>query len=262
MLYCVILKFVAHDSIFSHILDQRISKYNLLTYMPSRKNIFSLKNIALVILGVFVFILAHLIFNMHFSPVRLRYSQPPSIEIIQSPTIHGTGTLVANARPTREGWSLTTADTRPILDDPYNPPLVFPESGRKEPVVSGKSPTKGGVTFGGVPINVRTRGIPDEYRQLGLLTRNSGPKTGDKMILPLMGRNLHTGRDKWQYYTMSNSPGTISTRLPVSVDGRSCSSEYGCDSVSNGDVVYVDGYDETFRVTLYETGLFSYLSNI
>lgn len=223
---------------FFHIysIDLMISKYNLLTYMPSRKNIFSLKNISLVILGVFVFILAHLIFNMHFSPVRLRYSQPPSIEIIQSPTIHGTGTLVA------------TADTRPILDDPYNPPLVFPH---KEPVVSG-----------GVPINVRTRGIPDEYRQIGLLTRNSGPKTGDKVILPLMGRNLHTGRDKWQYYTMSNSPGTISTRLPVSVDGHSCSSEYGCDSVSNGDIVYVDGYDETFRVTLYETGLFSYLSNI
>lgn len=207
--------------------------------MASRKHIFSLKNAALVCLGISIFVLAHLIFNIHFSPVRMRYSQPPAP--VQS---------IASIHDVQEVQYFAKADTRPILDDPYNPPLVFPET---ETIIDHQPLA---------PINIRTRGIPNEYRQLGLLTRNSGHHTGDKVILPLMGRNMRTGRDKWQYYTMSNSPGTIQTRLPVSVNGKSCSSEYGCDSISNGDIVFVDGYEETFRVTLYETGLFSYLSNI
>lgn len=181
------------------------------------------QNSALLILGISACFLVYLVFHLTLSPIRLRYMIPPV--------------------PPQPYADVTVFDTRPVLDDPYNPPLVYPEVDM--PIVTV------------VPINVRTNGMPTEYRQLGILTRSAGP---NKLILPLMGRSLQNGRDKWQYYTMSNSPGAAQTRLPISVNGRSCTSEYGCDSISNGDVVYVEGYDETFRATLYETGLFSYLT--
>jgi hypothetical protein len=67
-----------------------------------------------------------------------------------------------------------------------------------------------------------------------------------------------TGRDKWQYYAISNT-GSLNTKLPVSVNGKSCTGEMGCDSISNGDTIYVEGYQDIFKVTLYENTLFNYL---
>jgi len=190
------------------------------------------QNAALLILGISACFLVYLVFHFTLSPIRLRYMIPP-----------------VPPQPYAAVMNANVIDTRPDLADPYNPPLVYPEVDM--PIVA---------VHGVVPINVRTNGMPTEYRQLGILTRSTG-STNNKLILPLMGRSLQNGRDKWQYYTMSNSPGAAQTRLPISVNGRSCTSEYGCDSISNGDVVYVEGYDETFRATLYETGLFSYLYN-
>ena len=53
---------------------------------------------------------------------------------------------------------------------------------------------------------------------MGILT---SPNQDDKLILPLMGRRHMSGRDKWQYYTISNS-GSLNTKLPISVNGKSC----------------------------------------
>jgi hypothetical protein len=108
----------------------------------------------------------------------------------------------------------------------------------------------------GIPINVPTRGFFSEYSQIGILTPTGG--RGGENILPLMGRRSVNGRDKKQYYTMSAS-GNLNTKLPVSVNGKSCTSEYGCNEISSGDVVYVEGYNDTFRATIYENGLFSYI---
>jgi hypothetical protein len=97
--------------------------------------------------------------------------------------------------------------------------------------------------------------VPVEGRG-GIPTRSQN--VGDDMILPLMGRRSMTGRDKWQYYTMSNT-GNLSTKLPLSVNGKSCTSEYGCDDIMNGDNVFVEGYNDSFRVTKYENNLFQYI---
>jgi ferredoxin-NADP reductase len=67
-----------------------------------------------------------------------------------------------------------------------------------------------------------------------------------------------TGRDKWQYYTISNT-GVVNTKLSIKVRGKNCVSEYGCDEIMDGDVVHVDGYNGHFRVTMYENGMFSYI---
>ena len=108
-----------------------------------------------------------------------------------------------------------------------------------------------------VPVNIETRGVASSYSQVGILT-NSVPET---LILPLMGRRHMAGRDKWQYYTISNT-GMVNTKLPVSVKGKSCTSEYGCDSIMNGDQIYVEGYNSTFNVTIYDNGTFSYIPQL
>jgi len=109
----------------------------------------------------------------------------------------------------------------------------------------------------GIPINIETRGTGMAYQQVGILTPN-GNNSPD-LILPLMGRRLMTGRDKWQYYTMANGSSTIHAKLPVSVNGKSCTGEYGCNDIQNGDTVYVQGYNNVFTATIYENGMFSYI---
>lgn len=103
---------------------------------------------------------------------------------------------------------------------------------------------------GAVPVNIESRGPSPAYTQIGILTRN-----GD-LILPLMGRRLM--RDKMQYYTISNT-GNMNTKLPISKNGKSCTGEYGCDEVYDGDTVFVEGYSDTFRATIYENSRFNYI---
>lgn len=101
------------------------------------------------------------------------------------------------------------------------------------------------------PYTPPTRVDTASYSQIGILTK-------DSLIIPLMGRQYQRGRDKWQYYTISNT-GNLNTKLPVSVKGKSCTSEYGCDQIMNGDQVYVEGYNDTFNATVYENNMFSYM---
>lgn len=137
-----------------------------------------------------------------------------------------------------------------ILEDPYAPPL------RNDSYF-------GGIGLGGsmmappiitMPINVRTQGPPinTNYRQVGLLTRINGKET----ILPLMGRPLQKNRDKWQFYTMSDKNNSV--KLPISFKKKSCTGEYGCDNIYNGDTVYVEGYKDAFQATIYDNAVMEY----
>lgn len=138
-----------------------------------------------------------------------------------------------------------------ILENPYAPPL------RNDGYFSGMSGMGGmGGMMGGItmPINVRTQGPPinTNYRQVGLLTRINGKET----ILPLMGRPLLKNRDKWQFYTMSDKNNSV--KLPISFKKKSCTSEYGCDNIYNGDTVYVEGYKDAFQATIYDNAVAEY----
>lgn len=104
---------------------------------------------------------------------------------------------------------------------------------------------------GGIPINVRTQGVDSSYRQIGILTRQNG----SEMILPLMGRPLITNRDKWQFYTMNDN----NIKLPIVNKGKSCTNEYGCDNLYNGDTVFVEGLGDAFKVTVYDNAMAKYL---
>ena len=80
---------------------------------------------------------------------------------------------------------------------------------------------------------------------------------GEETILPLMARPLYSNRQKWQYYTISDKNNMV--KLPISKSGRSCTNDYGCDELFNGDNVYVEGYNDTFKVTVYENNTPEYI---
>ena len=107
-----------------------------------------------------------------------------------------------------------------------------------------------------IPINIPTQSVNSNYRQLGILTRVNR----DDTILPLMGRPLIVNRDKWNYYTMNDKNNMI--KLPISFKNKSCTSDMGCDSVYNGDTVYVEGYSDLFRVTLYDNASMEYIPHL
>jgi len=133
-----------------------------------------------------------------------------------------------------------------VLEDPYAPPL------RNDSYFGGQNMMM--PMAAGIPINVRTQGPPinTNYRQVGLLTRINGKET----ILPLMGRPLQKNRDKWQFYTMSDKNNSV--KLPISFKKKSCTGEYGCDNIYNGDTVYVEGYKDAFQATIYDNAVMEY----
>lgn len=130
-----------------------------------------------------------------------------------------------------------------VLLNPYEPPL------RDDRIFRTDMPDPRGI-----PINIRTQGVETDYRQIGILTRVGA---GPKVILPLMGRPVLTNRDKWNFYTMSEQNNMV--KLPISNKGRSCTNEYGCDNLYNGDTVYVEGYNDTFKVTVYDNQTMRYI---
>ena len=104
-----------------------------------------------------------------------------------------------------------------------------------------------------IPINQPTQSVDTNYRQIGILTRVNGGET----ILPLMGRPLFSNRDKWNFYTMNDKNNMI--KLPITFKNKSCTSDQGCDNVYNGDTLYVEGYNDLFRVTVYDNNTMQYI---
>jgi len=194
--------------------------------------LFCIENMTIFLLFVVVFFLAYLYYSVFAKMANVSdgfaYKSEPSVIFASPPPVS----------------NLVAVSTR---NDPMNNPY-FPPVKTDDLYIPGD----GGQIIKGIPVNVSTRGFSTNYSQIGILTRSA---KGD-LILPLMGRRASNG--KKQYYTMSNS-GNINNKLPLSVNGKSCTSELGCEEISDGDVVYVEGYNDTFRATIYENGLFSYI---
>jgi hypothetical protein len=158
---------------------------------------------------------------------------------------------IATPRPN----TFFTNDSSDVLTNPYTPPLK--DNAMISSIVGGG----GGGGGGGIPINVATSSaINTSYRQIGLLTKASpsgSTSNSDPVIMPLMGRPLFTSRDKWLFYTISDKNNAM--KLPIIIKGRNALSEIGVDNVYTGDTVYVQGYNDTFRVTLYENSTPQYI---
>jgi len=196
--------------------------------------LFCIENMTLFLLIVIIILLIYVWYTQFIKPIRNLEKDQSKIIVVNSPNTNPLASISTRNNP---------------MNDPYAPPLK--NDGIYYPTDSSDIrgiPLK-------VPINIETRGMNMEYQQVGILTRTNN---NNDMILPLMGRRNLAGRDKWQYYTISNT-GNLNTKLPISVNGKSCTNEYGCDQVYNGDIVYVEGYKDTFIATIYENNLFRYL---
>ena len=170
---------------------------------------------------------------------------------------HNNITIEQRTEPQGQGWFTNLLPSWPynnlpqdVLLNPYAPPLRDERYFIQD--VAYIPPNK-------VPINVSTNigATPTDtaYRQMGILTPLNGASKDN--ILPLMGRPLFTSRQKFQYYTISNQHNNI--KLPISVKGRSGLDEYGVDEVFDGDTVYVEGYNDAFKVTKYDNNTIKYL---
>lgn len=143
-----------------------------------------------------------------------------------------------------------TTNPQDVLMNPYVPPVNMANHPSMSTPISHPY-----VPPGHMPVNVSTNvgHMRTNYSQVGILT----PGGASEKILALMGRQLHSGRSKWQYYTISDNNNSV--KLPVIKNGKSCTNEYGCDELSNGDTVFVEGYNQAFRVTIYENDSLQYI---
>jgi|TARA_Y100000816_G_scaffold282163_1_gene257519 hypothetical protein len=192
--------------------------------MPKKcpPGVFCIENITMAFLFILILITGFLIYQYIKNPIHITNQLP-------SPTV------ITNNQPSQDNI-FNNALEPPLRTNQYFPPLA-------------------GDVRGGIPINIKTRPTQHSFQQVGILTK---PGSDENLILPLMGRISDSGRDKWEFYTISNT-GSVNTKLPVSIRGKNCSSEYGCEDIMNSDSVYVEGYNDTFKVTKYGNSNFRYI---
>ena len=103
----------------------------------------------------------------------------------------------------------------------------------------------------GVPINVRTRGLPEPYHQMGILT------SGDD-VRPLYGRQTYSGSNRYNYYSSLDS--NLSTKIPIFKTNDKCTDERGCNEINDGDTVKIGNIDPTeYTFTRYSDDTYRYI---
>ncbi len=90
---------------------------------------------------------------------------------------------------------------------------------------------------------------PHHYKQIGYLKNQH---YGNKLF-PIFAKPVHLRRDKWYYYTIYDN-----IKLPIYSNGRKCSSEHGCDSLMNGDMIKLENMNDDFQVSLYDNHTLTY----
>lgn len=106
----------------------------------------------------------------------------------------------------------------------------------------------------GVPINVRTRGMPEPYHQMGILTSGED-------VRPLYGRETYRGSNRYNYYSSLDS--NLSTKIPIFKTNDKCTDERGCTEISDGDTVKIGNIDNTeYIYTEYSDDRYRYIPYI
>jgi hypothetical protein len=209
--------------------------------------VFCIENMTIVFLFLLLFIIGMFTLHVLGNQVNPSTSNKDQIMIMERSSISSP----YFTKPT----SIMSSLQDDILLNPYVPPLK--QNPYFDMAVKRNEYGGGNINYGkGIPINMQTSHYDLDYKQVGILTRENGPET----ILPVFGRPLHSNRNKWQYYTMTDKNNMI--KLPLSKGGRSCTDEYGCDEIYNGDNVFVEGYNDSFKATVYENSYPRYIPYI
>jgi hypothetical protein len=93
------------------------------------------------------------------------------------------------------------------------------------------------------PFNIPTQGVPEEYQSMGIV------KTQDGKLLPLYGRRTIGKRERYNYYTRTDSYNPLP--IPIQVNRRDCQDQVGCAELYTGDHVKLSATNETGEVTIY-----------
>lgn len=103
---------------------------------------------------------------------------------------------------------------------------------------------------GGLPINIRTRGEPNDYQNIGLLKNISDSND----VKPLYGRRVYRGSNMWNYYTVLNDH--IQVKLPI-MRTNNCLDERGCSEIQSGEEITVN--NKKYITELYPYSDFRYI---
>jgi cell division protein FtsL len=138
----------------------------------------------------------------------------------------------------------------------------------------------------GIPINVRTRGEPEAYSQIGYLFINNPETTtttptqpptsittetntinlstninvntdSNNSVLPLYGRRLWNGSDMWNYYVLNENYNQV--RLPLTINGKDSMDEYGIKELYDNDTVFLPSQGKKYTVKIYEKDDYRYI---
>ena len=93
------------------------------------------------------------------------------------------------------------------------------------------------------PFNIPTQGVAEEYQSMGVV------KTSDGKLLPLFGRRCISSRERYNYYTRTDSYNPLP--LPIEMQGRDCQDQVGCPELYNGDKVKLSATNDIGEVTIY-----------
>jgi hypothetical protein len=108
-----------------------------------------------------------------------------------------------------------------------------------------------------LPFNIRTRGMPTEYQQIGILTNKDN--SGD--IKPLYGRQTYRGSRQWNYYSSTDS--NLSIKIPVFLLKKKCTDEKGCNEIVDGSECNVgDKNNNIYIATIYSNDSYRYVPDI
>lgn len=86
---------------------------------------------------------------------------------------------------------------------------------------------------------------PRDFQQMGVMTGDNGE------IMPIYGRESRTRRDRYHYHTVS--AGDQLYPLPLTVDGRRCDEDMGCQELYGGEKITALGVPGTFNAEIYRT---------
>lgn len=97
--------------------------------------------------------------------------------------------------------------------------------------------------IGDLPFGIATKGLPEKYQSVGVITTQSGD------TLPLYGRRTIMGGDRWNYYTRTDTYNPVP--IPIHNGKRDCTGDVGCSEVSDGDSLDLPVKGQTGKVTIY-----------
>lgn len=109
----------------------------------------------------------------------------------------------------------------------------------------------------GIPINIPSRGFSGGFQQVGTLYKNQIADDGkvignssDTVIIPIFGRPVYPGSNKWNYYVTSDKYAMV--KMPFTFKGKKTDDQYGVDELFDGDVITLPEYNGEFVVKIYQ----------